>query len=175
MAEVWKPLVRFEGRYEVSSKGRLRSVDRVSVDAAGKKRRLQGVVLQVNSNGAGYLCARLGRGAITMVHTAVAEAFLGPRPPGHQVRHKRPGSKTDNRLCNLEYGTPKANQNDRRRHGTHIRGEKAWNALLTAADVRRIRRLAPTRTYQSLAEEYGVSKPTVTAVVTRRNWAHLKD
>jgi len=46
------------------------------------------------------------------IHSLVAEAFIGPRPPGFEIDHKENGG-TDNRLSNLEYVTGK--ENNRRR------------------------------------------------------------
>lgn len=73
------------------------------------------------------------------VHQLVALAFLGPCPPGMQVAHEN-GKSTDNRVANLSYKTPKANQFDRVRHGTTCHGERNGVAKLTATDVCQIRR-----------------------------------
>jgi hypothetical protein len=54
------------------------------------------------------------------VHVLVAEAFLGPRPPGRQCCHKN-GNGLDNRAVNLRWGTPSENIQDSVRHGTHPR------------------------------------------------------
>lgn len=52
------------------------------------------------------------------LHRAVAAAFLGPCPPGQEVRH-RDGDRLNCRLSNLEYGTSSENQFDKVRHGRH--------------------------------------------------------
>lgn len=57
------------------------------------------------------------------VHSLVAEAFIGPRPAGREVRHLD-GNERNPRLDNLAYGTPSENAQDRLRHGTDQNGRK---------------------------------------------------
>jgi hypothetical protein len=105
--ENWRPVGRFEGKYEVSSMGRVR------VTATGQIRALQESRdhLRVSL----YL-----RGRQTVwVHQLVAEAFIGPRPDGQEVRHLD-GNGLNNRLENLAYGSHQENMLDRRAHGTAI-------------------------------------------------------
>lgn len=122
--ETWRPVVGFEGWYEVSDLGRVRSVDRVVTMAgrwAGALTRRAGRVRKPRLQSNGYLFVNLSReGNLTIqnVHQMVARAFLGPRPPAHDVCHGN-GDKTDNRLENLRYDTRSANNHDRVRHGTH--------------------------------------------------------
>jgi hypothetical protein len=69
-------------------------------------------------NGAtGYVLVKLDDGPPRYVHQLVLEAFVGPRPPGHQANHKS-GSKCDNRLENLEWVTP--SENSRHAHRTGL-------------------------------------------------------
>ncbi len=51
------------------------------------------------------------------IHVLVLTSFVGPRPPGYQACHNN-GIRTDNRLVNLRWGTPKDNQQDSIKHGT---------------------------------------------------------
>ena len=176
MREKWLPIPSFEGQYEVSDQGRVRSVEREVVDVNGKIRRYQGLILQTAPNPGGYSCVRLGRGNPILVHYAVATAFIGIRPRGAQVRHLN-GVKADNRKKNIRYGTPKQNQADRRTHGTHLCGEQTHTAVLTAKQVVRIKRILKTKnrpTHGNIAEKFGVTRPTITAIATGRNWAHVK-
>lgn len=66
---------------------------------------------------------RDGRDTVRAVHVLVAEAFIGPRPPGHEVRHIN-GVRTDPGAHNLIYGTRSENMRDAVRHGTHPQASK---------------------------------------------------
>jgi len=77
--EIWKPVVGFEGWYEVSSFGRLRSVDRVEVNANGVTRHLKGKMISTSSLSHGYPVAvlmRPGEKKMVRIHRLVAKAFI---------------------------------------------------------------------------------------------------
>jgi hypothetical protein len=108
--ESWLPVVDWEGFYEVSDLGRVRSVvDRVRHPAK---------VLNPWIVGVGYrrVDLRDGRRSSQFVHQLVLEAFVGPCPEGMEVCHND-GDPTNNRLDNLRYGTRTGNMQDRTRHG----------------------------------------------------------
>lgn len=116
MKEVWKDAVGLEGFYQVSTRGRIRSVNRVvlrvSGQYAGRKWRYKGRVLKTHENKHGYITLLLRRDSqnypVTL-HILIAETFLPPRPtPLHQVNHKNL-KKLDNRPENLEWVTAKEN------------------------------------------------------------------
>ena len=125
-AEEWRPVVGFEGSYEVSSLGRVRSLDRTISNPlpSGTVRRQQvkGRILKPGvAKCGGYLYVNLSRGNKNQrshhVHRLVMDAFVGPLPDLMQTRHLN-GDPSDCRLANLAYGTPAENGLDKRRHGT---------------------------------------------------------
>lgn len=113
MSELWAPVPGYVGKYEVSSLGRVRSLDRV-VDVRGpsKRRLVQGRVLKPKYAPCGYLQVALSvenAPRYVYIHTLVCEAFIGPRPTkSHQVDHVN-ADRTDNRLSNLRWVTVKEN------------------------------------------------------------------
>lgn len=121
MAEQWRPVVGFEGYYEVSDQGGVRSLDRV-VDRGGSPMRRRGQPLStsgVHPSGHLYVNLRMnGGGGTHQVHRLVMAAFAGPCPDGMEVRHLN-GDPTDNRLENLAYGTRSENIRDQVTHGVH--------------------------------------------------------
>ncbi|WP_375545838.1 NUMOD4 motif-containing HNH endonuclease [Dietzia cinnamea] len=121
MAEQWRPVVGFEGYYEVSDQGSVRSVDR-TVERRGAHVRLTGRRMSPsNAHPSGHLYVHLhqnGHGATYQVHRLVMAAFVSPCPEGMEVRHLN-GDPTDNRVENLAYGTRAENIRDQVTHGVH--------------------------------------------------------
>lgn len=116
----WRPISGYEGYYEVSNKGIVRSLDRDVEHAVSGVVRRRGRVIKLKPHKDGYRMVTLhkeGRRKNRMVHQIVLEAFVGPCPPGQQTCHNN-GDPSDNRLENLRWDTPKANVADKRRHGT---------------------------------------------------------
>ncbi|ACI12645.1 HNH endonuclease [Mycobacterium phage Ramsey] len=117
--EEWRPVVGFEGLYEVSNLGRVRSLDHFARGRSGSKRLIRGRVLRPAPRTSGHLTVALGRnGGSKDVHTLVATAFIGPRPEGMECCHQD-GDPTNNRVENLRWDTRSANRLDSVRHGTH--------------------------------------------------------
>lgn len=119
--ERWRAVVGYEGYYEVSDHGRVRSVDRQVRHWQGGTRTVRGRVRTPCDNGRGYLHVNLsvdGRASSVTVHTMVARAFHGPPPPDEEACH-RDGVKTYNWATNLRWGTQESNAQDSIAHGTN--------------------------------------------------------
>lgn len=192
-SEEWRAVVGYEGLYEASDFGRVRSLDRTVIGrtrwGGTTERRFRGQILQPAPNSRwGYLyvvlCNGFGRRRNCRVNVLVAEAFLGPRPGGMEVLHG-PGGITDNRVRNLRYGTHAENQGpDKRRDGTDSNGDKCPTAKLTWEQVDEIRRRLPVGlrtgprpkhlrhlpTQKDLATEYGVSAGEIGLIVAGKIW-----
>lgn len=110
-AEIWAPVESYEGLYEISDLGRIRSFHK----------NWRGRVLKAPPNMHGYRCVTLWRWPnshkTAPLHQLVARAFIGPRPAGFHTRHMN-GNKLDNAASNLAYGTGSENVLDSVRHGT---------------------------------------------------------
>lgn len=141
--EVWKPVSRYEGLYEVSSFGRIRSLDRPPGGGTGQRSTV-GRILRPYVMARGYHQASLSRDGERekkTYHVLVAEAFIGPRPDGMHVCHND-GDPSNNRPDNLRYDSAASNARDRIIHRTVPRGEQHHHAKLTDYDVAAIRTLA---------------------------------
>jgi hypothetical protein len=169
-SENWKAVVGYEGLYEVSDQGGMRSLDRTGTrtrkGGISKGRTLKPFV----DSGNGYLSVNLsrdGKARKRTVHTLVLEAFVGPRPAGMEGCHED-GNRSNAKLGNLSWGTPEKNWDDKRRHGTALVGEKCVKSKLTEEQVSLI--LASELTSLKLAEQLGVASSTIRAVRIGQNW-----
>ena len=166
--EEWRPVVGHEGRYEVSSFGRVRSL----LKTRQRPRSPDGILTYGNSKGYRLTTLCIPRRRVA-THVLVCEAFVGPKPtPRHQVNHKNKVI-LDNRAENLEWATPSENQRHSFRLGrTVLCGDRAPWAKITSAQVDRIRELSKSgRTGVSLAREFGVSGSLVSLIVKRKRWS----
>lgn len=184
MTERWLPVLGFEGHYEVSDLGRVRSVARTlryeQRTASGrlitKTRHHPARVLQPGTVKSGHQLVMLGRGHPRLVHRLVLDAFVGPRPPGMEALHGD-GDPANNRLRNLRWGTRSENVRDAIRHGTFVGGPKPGegpNATLTAAHIPEIRNLlAAGLSPREIGERYGVTRSAIYLIKIGRNWSHI--
>lgn len=176
MEEIWRPVAGYEGAYEVSDKGRVRSLDRwvASKNRWGDVMHCRrGKLLCPQTTTFGYLkviLSKHGKTTNKMVATLVAEAFIGPRPNGLLVLHND-GDAQNNCVSNLRYGTQAENMQDSIKHGTRPRGRAHKCAKLTEAQVHEIR--ASKDTNAALARRFGVDTSTVRLARTGRNWRHV--
>jgi hypothetical protein len=127
--EIWRDIDGHSG-YQVSSLGRIKSVDRQVLARRGGTVRtvsLIGKILRPRRLPNGYLRASLGAGSDEYIHRLVLLAFVGDCPLGMECAHDD-GDRSNNKLSNLEWKTPSANGLDKRRHGTALFGAKnpAW-------------------------------------------------
>lgn len=110
-----------------------------------------------------------------LIHRLVLEAFVGPCPSGHECRHLD-GSRTNNALSNICWGSKSDNAADKVQHGTATRGERSSSARLTTADVIEIRRLrAAGWRLRELADKYGITDKGISRICLRKTWAHVTE
>lgn len=168
----WCAVVGWEGRYEVSDDGQVRSAERRSSRHRVHERLLTGQLL------GGYRRMCLSNETVQQmrfVHIMVAEAFLGPRPTSkHQVNHKD-GKRLNNCVDNLEWVTPSENmqhaytilgrQVSERTRAAAPKGEDHGRAKLTNAQYGEIviRRTAG-ETCGDLAKAFGLHASQISRI-----------
>lgn len=173
--EEWRPVVGYEGQYEISSLGRVRSLDKEIPHWTGSTWVRPGRVLKPHIGPKGYPQVTLSRGGhckTHFVHRMVAASFIGPRPPGQVVRHLD-GQHGNCAAGNIAYGTMLENMDDARQHGTLCQGSSHGSAKLTDDQVRAIRAQRYVKKERELAAEYGVSHQLIHKIHTRFLWRHL--
>lgn len=168
MVEIWKPIPGYEGLYEVSDLGKVKSLPRNTTSGGllanllSKRDRRPKVGLTKN-----------GKTKHFWTHTLVLLAFVDPRPKNMECRHLN-GNRCDNRLENLQWGTKEENSFDRVIHKSLPYGEKHSSHKLTKQDVLYIRSLeAGTFKQSEVAEKFGINQTLVSRIRLRKCWKHI--
>jgi hypothetical protein len=164
--ETWRFIPAFEAKYYVSSFGRV-------------TRRRGDVLYPVSPHylKSGYTVIRLsepGRMKLFRLHRLVMWAFVGECPAGLVVNHKD-GDKRNNRLDNLEYVTLRQNTAHALRTGLSPTCERSYQAKLTKAQVREIRRRKRAgETMRALGKEFGVTHGTIGHITSGKTWRYMR-
>ncbi|WP_423196750.1 MULTISPECIES: NUMOD4 motif-containing HNH endonuclease [unclassified Cupriavidus] len=166
---VWKPVPGYEGRYEVSDAGHVRSLSSYRATSGGI------LATWVQNKGYHYVTLRSANGTKKSfaVHRLVLEAFVGPRPAGKQAAHAD-GNPAHNSLTNLRWATAKENIADRTAHGRTRSGEQNGSAKLDRFVVRTIKRLKGTNvSAYEVARLACISPSTVQSIWNNETWSHV--
>ncbi len=111
--EIWRDVPNYDGYYQASSTGRVKSLDRTLIDKNGRKRFLKGKLIKSYIKKDGYKNICLSKNGVQKILTipqVIAITFLGHIPNGNKlVVDHRNGIKTDDRLENLRIVTNRAN------------------------------------------------------------------
>lgn len=169
LSETAKDIEGYEGKYAVTTDGRVYSHSRV--DARGKLRK--GRWLKPIEHDGGYLQEALcdkGKVKKHFIHRLVASAFIDNPNSLPEVNHIN-GIKSDNRVENLEWVTRSQNMVHASKSGLLIssKGERHYRAKLTTEQVSDIR-ACKSMSQADMAREYGVDPSTISAIVNNKIW-----
>lgn len=173
--EKWKDIQGFNGYYQVSNKGRVRSF---RYKASKKGRRDNPVMLKPNKKKNGYVQYGLTKNGATKTFTAhrlVAIAFLPNKDDKLQINHID-GIKHNNNVENLEWCTASHNRKHAFKIGlSSMDGENHPQSKLTREDVLDIRNAYRLNcfTHQDIADAYGIGRKAVTKIINRQRWKHI--
>lgn len=179
--EIWKSVVGFEGFYEVSSYGQVRSVDR-TVLSGGFYRRRNGKLLSQairNKHNAIYYVVGLykeGKSKMKLVQCLVAKAFV-PNPENKPQVNHIDGNKLNNHKTNLEWNTAKENKH----HSMYVlnsysHGENHPDAKINDDIVRYLRKQYidnPNINKAKLGREFGIDKSNIKNILIGKSWRHV--
>lgn len=171
----WKPVIGYEEKYEVSSHGSVRSIDRTMTNALGQSRYYKGKTLKQRIRN-GYPVVDLWNinPKTVSVHRIVAEAFV-PNPDNKpEVNHVN-GTKTDNIATNLEWVSRSENAAHAYQSGlTHaspVYGSDNGNSRLNHKSAESIRKMsAEGKSSYEIAKRFGVNPSTIQRVLRRETW-----
>ena len=172
--ELWRVVVGYGGRYEVSSGGRIRSYIKPIV--GGVKWLIKPRLLNPSTTSKGYRRISLCDGCVEKSYSVtrlVLAAFAGPCPDGMEAAHLN-GDPGDNSIENLAWVTHRENESHKRLHGTTCCGSKNGNSKLTAKQVMAILvRLKNGERGVALAAEYGITPTTISDIGRGKTWTYV--
>lgn len=172
--EYWKDIKGYEGLYQVSNLGNIKSIDR-SIKRSTSLMKLKNKPISQYVGNRGYpmvsLCIN-GKCKRYLVHRIVAIAFL-PNPLNKAYVNHIDGNKQNSNLENLEWSTPTENSIHAHKHGLAnvARGERQHSSKLTVDRVKYIRE--SSKTVRELSIMFNVSKQSIRDVKMKRSWKHI--
>ncbi len=177
MQEIWKDIEGFDGYYQISNLGRVKSL-------GGRNGREKGVehIRQISLTRDGYEKVRLlhnGKDKTLRIHRLVAETFI-PNPENKETVNHKDGDKTNNCVSNLEW----ADRNEQMKHAYALelkraqKGSKNINAKLTDDEVREIRKNYVWQSKEfgtvALAKKYGITNAAIGKVIRHETYTNVK-
>lgn len=179
MDEIWKNIKNYEGYYQASNLGRIRSIDRIINEKNGKKRMQKGRLLKFSINKKGYFVSAFSKNGNVKsirVHRIIAETFIMNNKPNLEVNHIDE-NKLNNEVGNLEWIT----HIDNIRHGSGIKrssisrigkanswGEKTGTSKLSEKMVINI--FKDKRKYLEISKEYNIGIAQISRIKNKKNW-----
>ena len=176
MEETWKDIENYEGIYQVSNLGNVRSLDReVFNKGNGSLCKIKGKVLKPNKDRGGYMYVGLYtksnlKLSSVKVHRLVALSFCQGYEKGLEVNHKN-GFRNDNRADNLEWVNRSGNIRDIYKRGLNTNGDKNNAAKLKNEYIGVISSLYDSGVSQSIiAKAFGVTQSTISNIINNKNY-----
>jgi hypothetical protein len=173
--EVWKPVVGYEGLYEVSSLGNVSSVCRViEVNHSQRQKTIPYKILSPYTNhGYKMIDLHIKNKKKYKVHRLVAAAFI-PNPENKPFVNHINSIRTDNRVENLEWCTQKENMQHGVMYGNILSGEGGTNAKLKNEQVLEIfKRAQAGESHKNISKDYGIDRRTVCNISKKNTWKKL--
>ena len=179
--EVWKDIEGYEGKYQVSNLGRVRSLDRYPLFKDGRKRLLKGQVLKPVKDHNGRLYVKLSNNENVRrnksISRMVATAFLGsPEGALLEVNHID-GNPLNNHIKNLEWTTRQENMKHAFDNDLFRTGEDSPHNKVLISDVEDIFKLKfiESKSNKEIATIYHVSRQTIDSIIKGESWQFKKD
>jgi len=179
MKEIWKDIQGYEGLYQVSNLGRVKSLDRLIQRVPGTLRKWDGKVKKIKLSLGKYVrfgLYREGDVSFFIVSRLVAKAFI-PNPLNKLCVNHIDNNPNNNKVENLEWVTHKENMQHAVRQGRIAYGEIISNSKLKEKDVINIRKeySKHSRNFNThtLAKKFKVTQATIWQIISRSTWKHI--
>ena len=179
MKEIWKDIKGYEGLYQVSNLGRVKSLERKVLRSDGTSLAISERILKLGKNARGYLSVQLCANGIVKcfrVYRLVAQAFI-PNPDNKPQVNHIDGNKQNNRADNLEWATRSENMQHAYKTGLFKLGENSSQAKLTNEQTRAIREEyvcgSTTHGQCALAKKHHVSRKTIYNIIHNKSYKDI--
>jgi hypothetical protein len=174
--EIWKEIPGYFGKYEASSKGRIRSL--FIINRSANKKRLNPLILSQSSGYNNYKIVQLSIGnkrSTQLVHRLVLLSFIVKNHSSQQCSHID-GNSENNNINNLEWASASKNILMKNIHGTVLNGEKNLQSKLKEIEVIKIcKRIINGHSFSSISKDYCVHQNTIRSISNKRLWKYLTD
>jgi len=179
MTEIWKDIECYEGFYQVSNMGRVKSLDRLRRHPNGSVNQWFGRILKETTRKDKMQTVGLlkhGERISKYIHRLAATTFI-PNPLNKPCVNHIDNNPSNNRIENLEWCTHKENMHHAVNQSRMACGERHHYAKLKEKDVINIRKTyrkySIHRNSYSLAKKYKVDQSMIWYIVNNRNWKHI--
>lgn len=163
MEEIWKPVTGYEGLYEVSNLGRVKSLR-------------NNIIMKDFLSNKGYKLIKLSKEKARKaysIHRLLAQAFISNKENKKYINHLN-GIRNDNNINNLEWVTGRENNLHTSRIMKRNTGETHGSAKLKKKDILEIRIMLRNNIPHSIiTEEYGIVSSTISYINQRKTWRHV--
>jgi hypothetical protein len=178
---LWLPVIGYEGLYEVSNRGEVRSLPKEVRDSKGRRYSREGKVLKQTTTALGYKKVNLSHKGVSKsfrVHRLVAQAFVPKlKEEENEVNHLD-GDKANNTSDNLEWCTSSGNKQHALKEGLlqPPSGDRHWNCKLKERDHKVIHLWKSLGFPQvMIAEAFGVSPSSISEVLNYKRKSLLRN
>lgn len=174
--ETWKEVEDYEGLYEVSASGIVRSLERKVKHWRGGLLTVKSKTIQPYKSKCGYIIVGLHKKGVCtrfLVHRLVSQAFIPNPEKKPQVNHIN-GIKTDNRAENLEWNTRSENINHADKNNLrNLKGSNNGGSKLSELQVLEIRKIGTSKSVKEIGALYNVGANCITRILNKKRWAHI--